>query len=51
MMETRDAKSMLRGLAATLRLAADNKIALSTEILRETADVIEWFANTADPPG
>lgn len=50
-METREeAKTMLRGLAAALRAAADGKLALSTEILTAAADVIEWFANTDDPP-
>jgi hypothetical protein len=49
-METRDVKDLLQGLAATLRAAADGKIALSTDVLRETADVIEWFASDNDPP-
>jgi hypothetical protein len=45
-----DAKAMLRGLAATLRAAADGKLALSTEILREIADVLEWFSSDDNPP-
>jgi hypothetical protein len=38
---------MLRGLATTLRLAAAGKLVLSTEVLRETADVLDLVRRRA----
>jgi hypothetical protein len=44
------ALATVRGIAATLRAAADGKVALGAEILRDTADVLDALADDPPPP-
>jgi hypothetical protein len=46
--ELEAALATVRGMANTLRLAADGKLALSTDFLREAADVLDALAGTAE---